>query len=654
MAANVERVRKILHYNALVAWRTKDFWVRAVMCWVIGAVLLVNDEASNFDLRLKIRGEKPASNSIVLVDLNERDWLSLDPESRNVLRPLKEIVTLTDAYFWNPRVWEKLLSHVLKDDPRSVGITFYFGDNIRSSRLDDATRSVFNDPRLIWGADTDASGRLLTPLYSQPRNTNIGVRSMRHDDDGEIRRYLTYSETSPSAPHLGVRLAQVADPQLMKHAPSLEPELINYMGDAASFEIINAKEIVEGHLSPGQLKDKIVIIGSLNGPLEEMQTPLGRMSRSEVIANIADNQLGHKTIYRFPLFVYLLLLALLMTAAIRVLIAYPQSVTLVIFVLAALCWTSLSVWAFDVLYIWLPIFSPLALLTVTCIVFLSYQLALNERRTWRLEQEQRYRSEIEQLKTNFVSMMSHDLKTPIAKIQAICDRLIAAEPENAAKTQDLQSLRRSSVELHRYIQSILQVTKVEATDFRIQKEVTDINENIERVVARLRPLAQEKGIMIVTDLEPMFSIEADKGLIQEVIHNLIENAIKYTPPVPAGAATDRLATGQVRVSSQEKGDNVLVLVEDTGPGIDPEDQKDIWRKFTRGRNRMVNGTEIRGTGLGLYLVKYFVELHGGHVTLESELGRGTRIGFSIPIADSENDSGESQGKTSSSPNAEEI
>ncbi len=83
------------------------------------------------------------------------------------------------------------------------------------------------------------------------------------------------------------------------------------------------------------------------------------------------------------------------------------------------------------------------------------------------------------------------------------------------------------------------------------------------------------------------------------------------------------------ITSSEKDDNVEVLVEDTGPGIAPEEQKEIWGKFTRGRSL---DTLPTGTGLGLYLVKYFIELHGGTVFLSSELGTGTRIGFKIPIA----------------------
>lgn len=629
-------LQKFVHYNALVAWRTRDFWVRAVLCWTIGAVLLVNDEVTNFDVRLKIRGPRPTTARIVLVDLNERDWSGFEVGNRNDLRPLKEVITFTDAYFWNANAWEKLLSQILMGAPSSIGVALFFGENIPSPKIStSALQRTFGDPRVAWGADMDNSGRMLIPLFASTYNANVGLRGLRFDDDGTARRFAS---SSVQVPHLAVRIATFAKPELapwiQKHFQNAT--LINFRGDRKSFPVVSAKDVIEGRIAPETFENRVVIVGSLDSPLEQMQTPVGRMSRAEVIANIADNALEQRVITRWPTAIYLVLLALIMGGSIWVLVTYPQSVTLVVFFLATIIWTSGSIWAFDKFYFWIPVFSPLAQLVVTCIVFLSYQLAQNERRTWRLQQEQRYLSEIEQLKTNFVSMMSHDLKTPIAKIQAICDRLIATSPEENL-ANDLRTLRRSSDELHRYIQSILQVTKVEAKDFQIQKEVMDINENIERVVARVMPLAREKGLVLETRLEPMFSIEADSTLIQEVIHNLIENAIKYTP-----AKSGDSPGGRVTVTSQEKDDNVVVVVEDTGPGIDPEDQKDIWRKFTRGRQQTSGGTEVRGTGLGLYLVKYFIELHGGQVFLESAFGRGTRIGFSIPIADEAAESAEEE------------
>lgn len=562
---------------------------------------------------------------MVIIDISEREWSSLEPAARNILKPLKEVISLSDAFFWNPKSWQRLLEAVLAADPSSVGVNFFFGDNVRiSSGFIAQNRSTFEDPRIVWGADVDGAGRVLLPAFVTSYNANVGLRSMRTDDDGTVRRF---SSSRIEVPHLALRLASLAYLKKPSRKSSVfknydEPTLINYAGSADAFKVIGFKDVIENRIDPNLLRGKIVLIGSLANPVEQVQTPLGRMSRTEVTANIIDNVLLGKTVRHLPIWIYTLLLGALMIMSLWILISYPQSVALVFFVMTALLWTAASAWSFDVALLWMPVLAPLVQLIATYMVFLSYRLALNEQRTWRLEQEQVYLSEIEQLKTNFVSMMSHDLKTPIAKIQAICDRMLSTVPDSEFAV-DLKSLRRSSDDLHRYIQSILQVTKVEAKDFKITKEVTDINDDIERVIARIAPLATEKKIALTSDLEPMFSIEADTTLIQEVILNLMENAIKYTPE-----------GGRVTIRSREKDDNVEVVVEDTGPGIARDEQQEIWGKFIRGRSQD-DSLKTPGTGLGLYLVKYFIELHGGRVFLDSHSepnDHGTRIGFTIPIA----------------------
>jgi signal transduction histidine kinase len=250
------------------------------------------------------------------------------------------------------------------------------------------------------------------------------------------------------------------------------------------------------------------------------------------------------------------------------------------------------------------------------VVLIGYQATTIERKNWVLHREKKYLEELEQLKNNFISLISHDLKTPIAKIQAIVDRL-TTNPKNNEIMGDLQALRLSGEELNKYIQSILKLLRVESRDFKIIKEVSDINEVIEDVLQQLRPLAAEKQIVLDTFLEPMFSVEFDATLIREVILNLIENAIKYTP-----------TTGVVKIESREVDNHIEVDITDNGEGIKPEDLKNIWGKFVRGSNQDLKS---KGTGLGLYLVKYFIELHGGQVKLESQYGVGTKVGFNLPI-----------------------
>jgi signal transduction histidine kinase len=225
-------------------------------------------------------------------------------------------------------------------------------------------------------------------------------------------------------------------------------------------------------------------------------------------------------------------------------------------------------------------------------------------------------AELEQLKNNFVSLISHDLKTPIAKIQAIVDRLLN-DSATLNFQGDLKSLRLSSDELNRYIQSILKVLRVESRDFQLNKEVGDINETVQEAIEQLTPLASEKGIQIESNLEPMFSIEVDFTLMREVLINLLENAIKYTP-----------VGGKIQIASHEVAEKVWIEVQDTGEGIPAVEIANVWGKFVRGKDQ---DHKTKGTGLGLYLVKYFIELHGGEVFLESELGKGTKVSFSLPL-----------------------
>ena len=443
-------------------------------------------------------------------------------------------------------------------------------------------------------------------------------------------------------PHLGTRLAELAReaekvrPQSVGEVRSIEsafdsgqsgdisaPLEINFLGASGSFPTVSVRDLLEGRVPPEAFHGKVVIIGNRSDSSESYTTPLGRMSRAEAIANITDNILRDKIPRRMSLWISFLISAGLVFAAVIFILSYPQPVVIFGIAFGALCWFSLSVWLFDSFALWMPAVGPVVQLAVTYIIFLSHQVAANEARNWRLEQDRKAAEELEQLKTNFVSMMSHDLKTPIAKIQAICDRLLSRSMEQEI-AEDLKNLRRSSDDLHRYIRSILQVTKIEAREFAITREPVDVNESIERVLARLRPLAQEKQITITSELEPLFSIEADPTLLEEMIHNLVENAIKYTP-----------AGGSVHVLSSEEDDHVVVSVQDSGPGISLEDRERVWNKFTRGLKAESTAT---GSGLGLYLVKYFVELHGGTVFLESPPGApferaGTKIGFRVPVGE---------------------
>ena len=341
------------------------------------------------------------------------------------------------------------------------------------------------------------------------------------------------------------------------------------------------------------------------------------MSRQEFWGSVVENFLSDSFIRKLSSSWYAVFLLVLNLIAVWVITTYPLSIALFFMIWIGTLTSAFSAWTFDSFFIWIPIVSPLSMFIFVWVLFIGYQAQRIEQAHTRLQQQQNYLAELEQLKNNFVSLISHDLKTPIAKIQGVLDRLLAQGPLTQHLQADLYNLKEYSDELNRYIQSILKVLRVESRDFKILKETADINGIIENVVERLSPLAQSKKISLQSHLEPMFLIEIDVTLMTEVVLNIVENAIKYTPP-----------NGLVKIKSYETDQEVCVEISDSGEGISSDDQEIIWNKFTRGKSQ---DYKTKGSGLGLYLVKYFVELHGGQISVQSKMGQGTQFTVKLPI-----------------------
>jgi len=591
--------------------RNRGFWLRCLLCWVIGCIALSSDEIGSYDQRFQLRGEQKVSSQIVLITIKQSDFSDLYENRNHFWHKMNEVTDITDSYFWNKKIWTRLLGRLLEQNPKAIGVTLYFGDNIGSPQLSTAENTLFSDPRITWSSTTNSLERILTPVFANQERTNLGSNEVRRDEDGVVRHVFPQKSEMP---HLLEKITGKKFPSSLAGLP------INYRGSDKVFEQFSLSQILYDDIPPEAFKNKIILIGAETSATPQYMTPMGALSRTEILAHATDSLLGNKWIHRLSFAWYALGFFFLMLLAVFIITTYPQSVALFFLVWIATLLAALSAWVFDSFFFWSPAFSPFILLTATWIIFIGYQASKIEKANFKLQQEQQYLQEVEQLKNNFVSLISHDLKTPIAKIQAIVDRLLMQHQEESLSL-DLRSLRSFSEELNRYIQSILKVLRVESKDFKITKEVSDINEVIEEAIAQLRPLAREKNIQIQTSLEPMFSTEFDVTLIKEVVINLIENAIKYTP-----------AGGKIEVLSQEAGDDVHVVVKDTGEGIKDEDLDKVWGKFTRGSDQDM---KTKGTGLGLYLVKYFIELHGGRVTMESKWGLGTTVSFTLPIEENE-------------------
>ncbi|WP_409477619.1 ATP-binding protein [Pseudobdellovibrio sp. HCB154] len=585
----------------------KGFWSRALLCWLFSIVLLKFDEVDLYDSRFKIRGAQPVTKEIVLVTIKPSDFVKIFDLKTNSIVNMNESQDVTDSFFWDQKIWFQMLSQILNQKPQAVGVTLFFGENIGVTRLNSQEIIVFKDPKITWATNTSLLENMSLPFATLPDRSNIAHIEVLRDEDGIVRRLQDSRGFLQDISHAIVDSTRRSKDSL---------SVINYRG-LHRFKTVGLQKVLRGDLPKDFFKDKLVFIGTERTINSQVLTPLGAMPKHEFWAQVTDNVLEKRFIKKGYTWINSLMLLVLTIIAVLVITHFPQAVSLFIFFWIGTIWSAFSIWVFDTFNLWIPLVSPLVLLILIWVLYIGYHALRIEKAHAELQQEQRYLSDLEQLKNNFISLISHDLKTPIAKIQAVVDRLDAEKNIPDHMHEDFGNLKIYSEELNRYIQSILKVLRVESRDFQILKEVADLNEVIENVVERLKPVAKTKNVNIDLTLEPMFLIEFDVTLMTEVFLNLVENAIKYTS-----------ANGQVFIRTKETDTEILIEIQDTGEGIAGEDQLHIWKKFVRGKNQ---DQKTKGTGLGLYLVKYFIELHGGNITLNSEVGKGTTFYVRLPI-----------------------
>lgn len=267
----------------------------------------------------------------------------------------------------------------------------------------------------------------------------------------------------------------------------------------------------------------------------------------------------------------------------------------------------------------IPMAHPLLGIFLCYYFFIPYRLIMENRKSWEYYQKNQLLKQVEELKTNFISMMSHDLKTPIARIQGMAD-VITKDTNHLSPPQQeaIDHIRTSSEDLHKFINTILNYARIESEGVALHLQSKDINELIKDVIRKHDFLAKVKHISVVTNFEPLFPIRVDPELIKQVISNLIENAIKYSSD-----------GSQVIVTTRESDAFVRIEVKDGGQGIDEADLPNVFMKFFR--SKAVKSSPIKGSGLGLYLAKYFVELHKGQISVQSVQGQGSTFTVDLPL-----------------------
>ena len=228
---------------------------------------------------------------------------------------------------------------------------------------------------------------------------------------------------------------------------------------------------------------------------------------------------------------------------------------------------------------------------------------------------------LETIRKDFVANVSHELRTPVASIRSAAETLHdAIVKDSSAVGPFLEIIERNAMRMGRLVDDLLDLSRIEAGEFRLNIEPLEVAPAADRILSMFRLQAKARGTVLQSRIPgDLMPIAADRRALEQILTNLVDNAIKYSGE-----------EARVTLSAAEDGGRALIAVEDTGPGIDAQHLPRLFERFYRvdaGRSR-----DLGGTGLGLSIVRHLVEAMRGTIAVESVPGQGTTFRFSIPLA----------------------
>ncbi len=573
-------------------------------------------------------------------------WIKTDLPSRNLKTPIVLISLdeesdqfLGETYPYTYASHTRLMERLSEDGPAIVN---YFVSLLEpDSEVEARYQSEFHDAikkynpdgdRFKFGTEIDNLGELIPPEGLRDVGYYLGqlykdqlvfskdevVRRAILNISGEDSLHLWTAKRFRELHGMPVLDATAYKGAYYNAEADANFALIKYSGNPFNNRIpsIPFHRVVVGNFPKGFFKDKVVLIGPqyLSNSSDFIQTPFekesAKTSKLSVHADVVEALISEKTIYDVQDLVTQVasvIIAILLSFIISKVQPVKGLMMTILLIVGILLTSYLSFVTFGW---WIKLSHLILSIFVVYYIWVPFRAIEEYQTRYAIQEETKLLKQVDNLKQNFISLMSHDLKTPVAKIAGIADILKIKYNNTSEQVELIDNIMNSTKELNNFINSILDLTKIESQNLTLRKESKDVNKIIEGIITKLEFEANNKEMRIETDLSPIYPIQIDTVLMNRVISNLVENALKY-----AGRGKS------VWVKTWDDAEWVYIEIKDNGVGVGPDDLTHIFDKFYRVKNDSTHS--IKGSGLGLYLVKYFIELHNGVITATSQLGEGT-------------------------------
>jgi len=595
-------------------------------------------EANLYDLRMSKGSQPKADSQIVLITLDDKTTKDLD-----------ELAPLPLDYH------ARFLEAIEHLEPKAVGYLVDFNQVSQSKPelfqsewstrfMQAATRMENRGSVIMLGTNFDVTGEVLPPY---PLSSLPHAIAVIHKDgnvfglDRVTRRAMSYLNGRPVL-HLDLaqRLGFVPygdEPRGSYGLSSADARyfFFRYHGNPAmppgrelkmsSYPHISFIDILQGNVDPAKIRGKILLVGTVSkdNATDFAYTPFSIESFTDpklvVHADILDSVIHDDGVIRVAPWINsistFILSGFVFWFVLNTTPLYGLFATFgfaIFFMLVAQIFFQNGIWIRES--------QPLVAVIVSYYIVVPYRLIREYKKRWDYQRKNELLTQVEELKTNFLNLVTHDLKTPVARIQGLAEVILRKSSDhlNGDDVEQLSHIISSTDELNRFISSILELSKVESNHLHIRFESKDINQLIEKSLESFSAQARARKVEIRSNLEPLFPIKIDATLISKVLNNLIDNAMKYSP-----------TNAEIFIESRESGEFIEISIRDQGIGMTPEECENLFTRFYRAKNDTT--AKVAGTGLGLYLTRYFIEAHYGRVEVVSAKGEGSTFKIFLPI-----------------------